>query len=148
MQRQTQGLEELILRVYPRNLTLIPLMVANKNRVCYNYAHIGSMVEDLLGRSPPPLTDAQEFCRVPPKNGYHTQRGLPTIYNQVTIVLPSRRAASGSTNHNLDGTNTLPRTPHTPHLANAARQGQPSGTAFQGRKDIPAAPHRLAGLRV
>jgi hypothetical protein len=66
-------------------LTIAPTSVANKNRMCYRYAHTGSIAEDLLGRSPPPLTDAQEFCCVPPKNGYHAQRGL-SIYYQVTYL--------------------------------------------------------------
>lgn len=40
-----------------------PLVVANNNRTYYDYfkLHTGSIVGDLLGRSLPPLTDAQEF---------------------------------------------------------------------------------------
>jgi hypothetical protein len=46
---------------------------------------------------------------------------------------------------NLDGIHTVtPALPQTAHLANAAGQGQHSGKASPGCKDIAATPHRPA----
>jgi hypothetical protein len=67
------------------------VVVANKTRTCYDYAYTGGIVEVL---SPPPLTDAQEFCCVPPRMVTIRNVGCPWAphlqYNQVTVtvVLP------------------------------------------------------------